>query len=346
MKQVIDNTSNLELARNIYNHSIEVEKINTTFQYIMATQEIDTMAAQPSTSKDEPDDKPPIFKMAHNNLEEAAAYLTNVSQLVDTFMTHIKSFNCYEKLAAYQDFIFNLCKRLKELDKNYFENSSISTVLDLVRDKTCKPFVKKLPNVPDDQQIEKRQLEDNIPTGQDVLSKMVQPEGFKALDVVGKSAIVKLFSNLQSAHNSLANVASSIMDLGKVSSPHQFIYILSLVIHPLIQLKLPPELFAPGEMRFEKERLTPKETFEEQCLNIVLSHARHPKLAKVPGKHPTCCQATATHLLLHKRMFNTKVSQAAIAQEFGVENKKLHMAISGCKYDAGKKALLQKSTIW
>ena len=90
-------------------------------------------------------------------------------------------------------------------------------------------------------------------------------------------------------------------------------------------------------MRFEKERLTPKETFKEQCLNIVLPHARHPKLAKIPGKHPTSCLATATHLLLHKRMFNTKVSQATIAQKFRVENKKLHMAISGHKYNAGKK---------
>ena len=94
---------------------------------------------------------------------------------------------------------------------------------------------------------------------------------------------------------------------------------------------------APGEMRFEKERLTPEEMFEEQCLNIVLPHARHPKLAKTPGKHPTCCLAAATHLLLCKRRFNTKVSQATIAREFRVENEKLHMAISGCKYDAGKK---------
>ena len=36
-------------------------------------------------------------------------------------------------------------------------------------------------------------------------------------------------------------------------------------------------------------------------------------------------------------MFNTKVSQATIAQEFDVENKKLHMAISGRKYNAVKK---------
>ena len=80
MKQAIDNTSDLELARNIYNQSLEVEKINTTFQNIMATQEVDTKAAQPSTSKDEPDDEPSLFKTANNNPGEAAAYLNNVSQ--------------------------------------------------------------------------------------------------------------------------------------------------------------------------------------------------------------------------------------------------------------------------
>ena len=163
---------------------------------------------------------------------------------------------------------------------------------------------------------------------------MVSPEGFKALNAEGKAAVVKLFANLQSAHDSLANMASSIMELGKVSSLDQFSYILSLAIHPLIQLKLLPELCALGEMRFEKERLTPKETLEEQYLNIALPHARHPKLATVPGKHLTCCLAIATHLLLCKRMFNTKVSQATIAWEFGVENKKLHMAIPGHKYNA------------
>ena len=196
--------------------------------------------------------------------------------------------------------------------------------------------MEKPPNVPDDQQIEKRQLEDNIPTGQDVLSKMIAPKGFKALNTEGKAAVVKLFANLQSAHNSLANMASSIVDLGKVLD--QFSYILSLAICLLIQLKLPPELCAPSEMRFEEERLTPEELFEGRCLNIILPHARHPKLATIPGKHPTCClAATTAHLLLCKRMFSTKVSQATIAWEFGVENKKLHMAISGHKYDASKK---------
>ena len=166
---------------------------------------------------------------------------------------------------------------------------------------------------------------------------MVSPEGFKPLDDTGKAAVVEHFVNLQSAHDSLANVAGSIVDLAKVSSPDQFSFISSLTVHPLIQLKLPPKLCTSGKMHFEKERLTPEENFKEECLNIVLPCPKHPKLSKIPNNHPTHCLAAATHLLLQKRMLTTKVSQATIIPEFGVEIKKLHLSMSGCKYDPGKK---------
>ena len=97
-------------------------------------------------------------------------------------------------------------------------------------------------------------------------------------------------------------------------------------------------------MKFEKERLTPDETFEEHCINIILPKPHHLKLSTVPAKHETWCLAAATHLLLHKRMFNTKVSQATMAHESRVENEKLHMAICGIKYDPGKKASRKKTT--
>ena len=90
-------------------------------------------------------------------------------------------------------------------------------------------------------------------------------------------------------------------------------------------------------MHFEKERLTPEENFKEECLNIVLPHPKHPKLSKIPNKHPTRCLVAVTHLLLQKRMFNTKVLQATIAHKFGVEIKKLHLSMSGRKYNPEKK---------
>ena len=41
-------------------------------------------------------------------------------------------------------------------------------------------------------------------------------------------------------------------------------------------------------------------------------------------------------------MFDSKIFQAALAKEFVVAKKKLHLAVSGRKYDPGKKFLKQK----
>ena len=41
-------------------------------------------------------------------------------------------------------------------------------------------------------------------------------------------------------------------------------------------------------------------------------------------------------------MFDSKISQAALIKEFAVAKKKLHLAVSGRKYDPGKKFLKQK----
>ena len=48
--------------------------------------------------------------------------------------------------------MFNLDKQLKEPDKTYFEKSSVDAVLDLVCEKTCKPFMKKPPVQQEEQQ--------------------------------------------------------------------------------------------------------------------------------------------------------------------------------------------------
>ena len=56
----------------------------------------------------------------------------------------------------------------------------------------------------------------------------------------------------------------------------------------------------------------------------------------MPFKHATHCLAAATHYLLRKKMFDLKISQAALVKEFVVAEKKLHLAISGRKHDPGK----------
>ena len=44
------------------------------------------------------------------------------------------------------------------------------------------------------------------------------------------------------------------------------------------------------------------------------------------------------HVLIRKKLFNSKYPQLKIAKDFAVAEKKLHLAASGRKYDLGKKA--------
>ena len=52
----------------------------------------------------------------------------------------------------------------------------------------------------------------------------------------------------------------------------------------------------------------------------------------------------ASHFLIRKELFNSKCTQLHVTKVFAVAEKKLHLAISGRKYDPGKKATKRKCT--
>ena len=56
------------------------------------------------------------------------------------------------------------------------------------------------------------------------------------------------------------------------------------------------------------------------------------------------CLAAAAHFLIRKKLFNTKYPQLLVAKDFAVAEKKLHLTVSGRKYDPGKKAPKKKCT--
>ena len=112
-------------------------------------------------------------------------------------------------------------------------------MLALVPDKRCTPHVKKTCDKPTDE-IDQRQSAATIPLGDNVVSKLATTPDLRNLDDAGKAAIVKVFDYLQLAHDELSKLSRSIVSLGKVTSPEQFAFVLSLAIRPLIQLKSPP----------------------------------------------------------------------------------------------------------
>ena len=54
--------------------------------------------------------------------------------------------------------------------------------------------------------------------------------------------------------------------------------------------------------------------------------------------------AAAAHFLIRKKLFNSKYPQLHVAKDFAVAEKKLHLTVSGRKYDPGKKASKRKRT--
>ena len=279
---------------------------------------------------------------SHNNPAEAAKYVRSVNSLLQSFVTDIHGFDCYKHLDAWETFLHTLSQLLSKLDSAYFTKMDTEVVLDTIPDKACNTFLARPEEAAN--RIEQCVSSDEIPTGPEVTSKMHLQENLPCFDQKGQQAVTKLFSHLQDAHNHMAEVAKAIVNVSEVSSPEQFTFVLQLTIRPIIQLKIPPHLSAPTELRFEKERLTPEEIAEENCCNLILPQPFHPKFAKIDFKDPTRCLAAAAHFLIRKKLFNSKCTQLHVAKDFAVAEKKLHLAVSGRKYNSGKKASKRKRT--
>ena len=128
---------------------------DSTTAYMMATQELQptvTTDKPAEQNKENPYDDLLLFKTAHNNLKEAAAYVKDITKLVDTFMSSITEYDRNAQVDAFEYFVLNFSRQLKELDKMYFENPNVKTVLGLVPDKRCKPYVKRPAEEPTEEQ--------------------------------------------------------------------------------------------------------------------------------------------------------------------------------------------------
>ena len=279
---------------------------------------------------------------SHNNPEEAANYMKAVDNLLKKFVNDICGFNPYARQDAYKNFLHTLSLLLSKLDSAYFTNMDTQLVLDTIPDKECAAFLERPEETAD--KVQQRVSSDNILTGTEVITKMHLDENITTFDKAGQQAITRLFSHLQDAHNHMSQVAEAVVQLSKVSSPEQFTFVLKLAVRPIIQLKIPPNLSAPTELKFEKERLTQEETVEEYCCNLILPRPFHPKFSSISFKHPTRCLAAAAHFLIRKELFNSKYPQLQVAKDFAVAEKKLHLTASRRKYDPGKKVHRKRCT--
>ena len=170
-------------------------------------------------------------------------------------------------LDAWQTFIHGLSQLLLKLDSAYFTNLDPDVILETIPDKACEVFLARPEEAAT--RIQQRVSSDEIPEGHEIMSKM-HLQNLPCFDKKGQRAVTRLFNCLQEAHNYLAEVANQVVMVSEVSSPEQFTFVLQHAVRPLIQLKIPPHLSDPTELKFEKERLTPEELNEENCCNLIL----------------------------------------------------------------------------
>ena len=159
-------------------------------------------------------------------------------------------------------FLHTLSQLLSKLDSTYFTKIDTEVILDTIPDKACATFLAHPEEAAN--RVQQRVSSNEIPTGPEVTSKI------QCFDQTGQQAVTILFSHLQDAHNHMAEVAKAIVDVSEVSLPEQFTFVLQLAVRPITQLKIPPHLSAPTELKFEKKRLTPEEITEENCSNLIL----------------------------------------------------------------------------
>ena len=279
---------------------------------------------------------------SHNNPEEATNYVKAINLLLQSFVNDIRGFNHHKRLEAYETFLHTLSQLLSELDSAYFTNMDTEVVLNTIPDKTCATFLARPEEAAN--KVQQCVSSDSIPTGPEVTSKMHLQGNIPCFDKKGQQAVTRLFGHLQDTHNHMSEVAKAVVNLSDVSSPEQFTFVLQLAVRPIIQLKIPPHLSAPTDMLFEKEKLIPEGITEENCCNLILPQPFHPKFSTIAFKHPMRCLAAAAHFLIRKKLFNTKYPQLLVAKDFAVAEKKLHLAVSGRKYNPGKKAPKKRRT--
>ena len=217
--------------------------------------------AEPTSSHKDTGD---ASKLGHNNPDEAARFLKDITKLTDRFMESISSFNRYAQEDAYPTYAFKLHKRMMGLHHKYFKYASVDTVLDTIPDKWCKIFVEK---PADNTEDTIQQTITKYPANRTrcINKTFVHEANHKALDDAGQKVVVELFSQLSDTHDNLSKVTKPISKLGQITNPKQFGFVLKLAMRPLIQLKIPPppHLCSPGDLRFARERLTKEECFKE-----------------------------------------------------------------------------------
>ena len=186
--------------------------------------------ADPANIKEDIKKKP-----GPNNPEETTRFVQEVDKLVQKFTDTVHQYEPYSIKNAYSDFIERYYNLLCDVE-DYYKEASISDVLELTDDTTCKILCVETEKERTDQQLCKdpRISTDSIIWTDHVLNHLETLPGFKKFEGGEQFAISELFTSLQSAHNASAEVDGHLTVLARKLQPSKFEFILKHNVHPLI----------------------------------------------------------------------------------------------------------------
>ena len=125
LQEAIDASPDVATTQSLYNNSLEVELQDSTYAYIMATQELG--ATLEDAKK----------KLGPNNPKVATEFVTKVNTMANKFAEIVHQYKPYSIENAYIDFVTDYYDLLCNIE-DYFKDASIETVLELVDDTMCK----------------------------------------------------------------------------------------------------------------------------------------------------------------------------------------------------------------
>ena len=142
-----------------------------------------------------------------------------MDKAVQKFTNTVHQYEPYSIQNAYSDFIKRYYDLLCEVE-DYYKDASISDVLELINDTTCKILCIETEKERTDQQLCKdpRISTDNIMRTDHILNHLEALPRFKKFEGGERFAISELFTSLQSARNASTEVAGHLAVLARTTT--------------------------------------------------------------------------------------------------------------------------------
>ena len=170
----ISNEPDIVKAHWIYNHYQEMTADDSTYLYIVVSQDLDEMAdAEPTGTTAAAKELEP------NNPEQAKAFKEATGKALVKFVDSIHSFDHYQNESAYEYYVQDYLNELLRTDQSYYKDASIEPVLTTIHDKYCKIMLEKT-----DTEIPwpfAAQSKDNIEQVEEIILKLGHMEDFPEL---------------------------------------------------------------------------------------------------------------------------------------------------------------------